>query len=445
MVVAFALVAGGAIVGFALHREAEQSVKGVAATQARWVERLATDGPVPRILPAVDSARLTLVEVLDGQGRTLAASEQIIDSPDDERHRGSRSDDREFGRLDEGRRNHLKLRGGPWFTESAPAVLDGKPVLVVTFTSLAEYERAIESVGRLLALAFPVLLLLVAGSTWLLVGRSLRPVERIRHEVELITAGSLNTRVDEPKTNDEIGRLAITLNDMLERLQTSVARQRRFVADASHELRTPVTNIAAALDVAQRYPDRTDWPEVGADVAAQNQRMAALIEDLLLSAKMEDQATKSPPELLELASIVAREVEGLGAVAPTIMVSDESGGAQVLGDERRVGRVVRNLVANAARHAESRVVITIFQTDDEVELRVADDGPGIALEARERIFQPFVRLDQHRARSLGGTGLGLAIVADLVSEMGGTVGVVPNEPHDIGGAVFVVHLPAAPR
>ena len=173
--------------------------------------------------------------------------------------------------------------------------------------------------------------------------------------------------------------------------------------------------------------------------------MAALIEDLLLSAKMEDQATKSPPELLELASIVAREVEGLGAVAPTIMVSDESGGAQVLGDERRMGRVVRNLVANAARHAESRVKITISQTDDEVELRVADDGPGIALEARERIFQPFVRLDQHRARSLGGTGLGLAIVADLVSEMGGTVGVVPNEPHDIGGAVFVVHLPAAPR
>lgn len=442
IVVAGALAGGGWVINSSLERGAERSVRGTAAPQARWVESLAADAPLPSTLPAIDAARVTLVQVIDRQGRVVASSEQLTRLDDERDGEPGEEDEGDLARLDDGHRGRLHLRGGPWFEESAMATIDGTAYTVVVLTSLADYERALDSVDHVFVVAFPVLVLLVAAATWLLVGRSLRPVERMRREVEAITEGKLDSRVVEPGSIDEIGRLATTLNSMLGRLQASSDRQRRFVADASHELRTPVANIGAALEVAAKYPDRVDWPEVGADIAEQNRRTASLIEDLLLSAQISH--TTSPRDVgpVDVADVVRREVAALGEVAPDIVVDDPPPGLLVDADERRLGRLVANLLANAVRHADSRVVVGIDVDGTDLVLSVSDDGPGIPVEERERVFEPFVRLDTHRARSDGGAGLGLAIVRDLVTEIGGSVAIVDR---DGGGASFLIRLPLSGR
>ena len=158
-------------------------------------------------------------------------------------------------------------------------------MLLVVLTSLAGYERGVALVSNALLVTVPVLVILVAALVWWVVGRALRPVESMRREVARITAERLDRRVPPPATADEIGRLAGTLNDMLDRLQASRDAQRRFVADASHELRTPIANIRLALEVAVAHPDRADWPAVADDVLQQDIRMERLTADLLQVAR----------------------------------------------------------------------------------------------------------------------------------------------------------------
>lgn len=434
VVVGVALGVGGLILNSSLHSSALRAVKGSAAVQASWVESLGTAGTLPDPLPAVDASRLTLVQVVDANRHVIAASSQLAGVEYDADRGGE-----DGVRIDAGRGQHHRLRGGPWFAESAKANVDGQTFTVVAFTSLADYERALDSVERALAISFPVLLLLVAAATWLLVGRSLRPVERMRQEVDAISAGNLDARVVEPPTADEVGRLAVTLNAMLQRLQLSADRQRRFIADASHELRTPVANVAAALDVARRYPDQADWTEVGSDVAAQNQRMARLVDDLLLIARTEHASERRPPGPVELGPLVRGELEHLSAEAQALIhLAEPLPSVVIQADAQPIGRIVANLLENATRHANSRVDVSIQHDADTASITVADDGPGVPLEHRERVFEAFVRLDDHRSRPDGGAGLGLAIVRDLVTDAGGTVTLADGPS---GGAAFTVSLP----
>ena len=438
VVVGAALVAGGLVLDATLRAGATRALRGSAAAQVGWLESLGSAGSLPKSLPPVDASRLTLVQVVDTDHRVIAASEQLAGMEVEiGEERGPHEDGEGF--VNSGRRDDRRSKGGPWFVESAPATVNGEAVTLVVYTSFADSERALEAIDGAVGVAVPLLLGLVAVASWVLVGRALRPVERMRQEVDAITAGSLSSRVVEPAVIDEVGRLAITLNSMLGRLQASADRQRRFIADASHELRTPVANVAAALDVARRYPDRADWLEVATDVAAQNQRMARLIDDLLVIARAEHADDSRSLRSVSVGQLVSDEIQQLGNDTRTMVhLIEPQPGVELECNAHGLERIIANVLENAIRHAVTRVEVSIEHDADAVTITVVDDGPGVPVDERERIFEPWVRLDQHRARPGGGAGLGLAIVSDLVAAAGGTISV---ESGSLGGAAFVVRLP----
>jgi len=286
----------------------------------------------------------------------------------------------------------------------------------------------------------PLLLLVVAGTTWRVVGRALAPVDAIRHEVEEISGTELHRRVPQPPGNDEIGRLARTMNAMLGRLDDAATRQRRFVSDASHELRSPVASIRQHSEVALAHPDRTSVAVLAETVLAENLRLQRLVEDLLLLAQT-DEGSQPPGHVpVDLDDLVFEQARRLRAGGRLVVDVTAVGAGRVNGVPAQLRRLIANLVENAARHARSRVTLglTTHAAEGRVVLVVDDDGGGIPADQRERVFQRFVRLDEARARDSGGFGLGLAIVADVVRGHGGTVhvGTAPA-----GGARFEVQLP----
>ncbi len=272
---------------------------------------------------------------------------------------------------------------------------------------------------------------------WYLAGRALRPVEAIRAEAASITHTTIHRRVPVPATHDEISRLASTMNEMLDRLEDASTRQRRFVSDASHELRSPVASIRTQLEVALRRPGRDDWPMVAERVLAEDERLEQAVADLVELARLDEGVAYSDLAEVDLDEVVFEECSRERAIP--VDTSGVSGG-RVNGRRDALARSVRNLVDNACRHAESRVAVTLQTTDGTVELVVTDDGPGIAPEDRTRVFERFTRLDEGRARDAGGMGLGLAVVRSTVERHGGTVTIEDADPH---GARMVVRIPAA--
>jgi signal transduction histidine kinase len=285
-----------------------------------------------------------------------------------------------------------------------------------------------------------VLLVVVALLTWLVVGRALRPVDTIRREVDAIGPAELDRRVAEPPTDDEVGRLARTMNRMLARLDGAARAQRRFVSDASHELRSPLASIRQHAEVARAHPDRLGDGELAEVVLAEGARLQDLVEQLLLLTRLDEGGfalARGPVDVDDLVLADARRLRDAGAVAV-----DTAGvtAARLDGDERMLARLTRNLSDNAARHATSRIALGLLVDGDRVELTVDDDGSGIPESDRERVFERFVRLDEGRARDAGGSGLGLAIVAEIARAHGGSVRVTESP---LGGARFVVELPTA--
>jgi signal transduction histidine kinase len=308
-----------------------------------------------------------------------------------------------------------------------------------------EVRRSVDAVRRVLWWALPMFIAVVAAAAWAFVGRALRPVEAIRAEVEAIGGSTMHRRVPEPGSEDEVGRLARTMNAMLGRLEASARRQRQFVSDASHELRSPVATIRADLEVAQLEGPTADWPAVAASVLREEARLERLIDDLLVLAAADEGASTRRAAPVDLAVIVAEDAARARRVPVTATVpvagADAGGtGRPVIdGDAAQLRRVVANLVDNAARHARSRVAVTLAAPPGAgVRLTVDDDGDGIAPADREQVFERFARLDEGRARDHGGAGLGLAVVRSLVERHGGTV-TVGESP--TGGARLEVTLP----
>lgn len=318
------------------------------------------------------------------------------------------------------------------------SVLTGVVGRSVVLPSLDTVKADVETFGRVISLVVPVLVGLLALVTWLVVGRALRPVEGIRSRVAQIGAGDLHQRVPDPATGDEVGRLAATMNRMLDRLQRSSERQRRFVSDASHELRSPLASLRTQLEVAVAHPERADWPAVAEGVLEEGGRMERLVDDLLALARADEGAVLAHMEDVDLGEIMAdaaQRVEGL------VVDREGIGPAFVRGDAQSLRRVVRNLLDNARRHAAGRILVRTAQEGDEVVAVVEDDGQGIAEADREQVFERFARLEEARDRDAGGTGLGLAVVREIVEAHGGTV---TAEEGDLGGARLVVRLPAGP-
>ncbi|GAA1265776.1 hypothetical protein GCM10009609_31170 [Pseudonocardia aurantiaca] len=296
----------------------------------------------------------------------------------------------------------------------------GGEVLVQARASLQPAAAALATLQAVLLPGIPALLLLVAGLTWLAVGRALAPVSAIRRELADITASDLHRRVPIPPARDEITRLAETTNQTLDRLERAVGRHRRFVADAAHELRSPLAVLRTRLEVAPRQP-------LTVEALTDVDRIQRLTADLLLLARLDAGA---PPELeeVDLGQVAAEEA---ARTRPRTQVRVElriGSGLVVRGSGEQLRRLVANLVDNAVRHAQTTVVVRLAQRDRDAVLEVADDGPGIPVEHREAVFDRFTRLDEARDRDAGGSGLGLAIARDIAAHHGGTLVVAGGPP-----------------
>ncbi|MFD8687221.1 sensor histidine kinase [Streptomyces sp. NPDC059651] len=303
---------------------------------------------------------------------------------------------------------------------------------------LAAEQRAVASVRGAMLTGLPVVLLVVAGVTWLVTRRALRPVEGIRREMAAITASEdLSRRVPEPGSRDEIARLARTTNETLTALEASVDRQRRFVADASHELRSPIASLRTQLEVGAAHPELLDVPGAVADTV----RLQELAAGLLLLARL-DAGERPGTARLDLGALVHEEVsQRTGDRIPVTVSVPEGGGFEVTGSRAQLARVLGNLLDNAERHARGAVAVAVRTRGGGVGVEVTDDGDGVPEAERERIFERFVRLDDARTRDEGGAGLGLAIARDVAVRHGGRLTVTGAAGER--GARFALWLPDA--
>lgn len=313
------------------------------------------------------------------------------------------------------------------------------PLTVYAFATVEQLEASTRWLAIALSIGLPVLLALSGVLAWLLTGRALRPVEDIRREVAHISAHDLHHRVPEPAGDDEVGRLARTMNAMLRRLEVATEEQRRFVSDASHELRSPLGGLLAQVEVAKAHPETADWDAVADAVTDEGGRIWSIVDDLLLLAKADEGYLRPRLEQLDLDELVLDEARRLKARGRVDVDARQVSAGRVHGDRSQLSRALRNLADNAERHARSAVRFMLERDGAWLDLGVVDDGPGIPPDQRERVFARFARLDEARDRAGGGTGLGLAIVGEVVKAHGGEVFVADEAV----GTHMVVRLPVA--
>lgn len=342
---------------------------------------------------------------------------------------------------------HLTLSGETGIIVAVP--FEDEPFLAVATSStgggtvlvgrsLEAQVEARSAVIRLLVVAVPFLLLIVGAVTWWMVGRALSPVDLIRAEVEAISSSELHRRVPDPPGSDEIARLATTMNRMLARLEEGHLRQRKFVSDASHELRSPIASIRQHAEVALSHPESTEIGELSRAVLDEGLRLQGIVDDLLLLASIDEGTLQVRSDPVDLDDVVFEEAARLRGSTDHRVDSESVSAARVAGDRDKLQRLVRNLTDNAARHARSTVALRLRELDGVAVFAVEDDGDGVAVEDRDRIFDRFVRLDDARDRDGGGSGIGLAIVREVASLHRGTVAVSDG---DLGGARFEVRFP----
>lgn len=320
--------------------------------------------------------------------------------------------------------------------------LGGQTFAVEVGTNTARFDSLLTA-GAVLFVSFvPVAGLATAVFVHYAMGRVLRPVESIRSRVAEISSSGRGERVPVPEAEDEITRLARTMNAMLARLDAARTAQVAFVGDASHELRSPLSTLSTMLELSSTSGTPVDVETVDDLLLPEVLRMRAMVEDLLVLAKNDERGVPLRREDVDLDDIVLSEATRLRELPGTdVTVSVEH--ARLVGDPDALVRVVRNIADNARRHAGSTVALRLTVDRDapggpRAELCVDDDGEGIPVDRRETIFDRFARLDADRGRHKGGSGLGLAIASEITRSHGGTVHVT-DAPG--GGARFVVELP----
>jgi signal transduction histidine kinase len=459
-----ALVAADLLVFNALRISLTRAVDDTARTGATQVVALVNEGRLPDPVPV--AAGTITIQVLDPAGQIVNVSAGA---------------DRLVPLISTAQAAALADGGGATLVQGAPydmpsllrvaVVAAANGDLVIAAVPYSAASGSLSVVARALIFGTPVLFIAFTGAIWLVIGSILRPIDLLRRGAARVTGTGADAELPVPEARDEVRSLALTLNDMLSRLAAAQQRQRALVSDTAHELRSPIASIRTQLEVALDYPASQEWAETARDVLADTLRLSRLAEDLLLLARLDEQAGPrygapgwgSPVDLAELScAVVARYADARVAVSadpvdeggapeaasggePEAASGGEPGEAAVTGDPATLDRLLVNLIDNAVRYAKSEVRVGVRRTGEWVELTVGDDGPGIPEPDRERVFDRFVRLDDARSRygdEAGGAGLGLAIVRATAQAYGGTarLGTNPGSP---SGLVATVRLPAS--
>ncbi|MBO2445740.1 HAMP domain-containing histidine kinase [Actinomadura barringtoniae] len=372
----------------------------------------------------------SMLQIVDDTGRVLASSRSLA-------HSAAITTERPDG------------DGGLAVTVSVPGVANDIYVVgrrvhdkdgwrtVYAGSPMTEFKQAKGFFLGTLVLGIALILALLGWAVWRAVRRALRPVRVMSAELTAITGGEGERRVTVPDSGDEVAELAESVNVTLRRLEGVVERHRAFVADASHELRSPLTGLRAQLEVALEHPRDEDWPTVARAALADADRLQRIVTDLLMLAKLDAgvQVEREPVDLGEL----ARD-EGRRRTRRVPVHVDAEEGVMVVGARAHLIRLLTNLLDNAERHAETGVWITVGRSGGEAVLEVADDGSGIPAEDRELVFKRFHRLAESRKRDTGGSGLGLPISRDIAAAHGGSLVAEPSER----GACLVLRLPLLP-
>jgi signal transduction histidine kinase len=438
-VVTVTLLVTGFLFVALIRRSIETNVDSSAKVRAEELALLMQKTKLPSVLP--DSGEKgAVVQVVDARGANLAASDQVI-----ERSRLSLLEP-STGDFKTENRNDLPITGDqtddPFHVVAFGAQTPTGPITVYVGVGLDQVNENVASVRRILQVAFPILLGILAATSWYLVGRALRPVDIMREQVADMGEQDLSLRIPEPPVDDEIGRLARGMNLMLARLEESIERQRRFAADASHELQSPLASSLADLEVAIAHPTSTDWNALTASLVDDNQRMSKLVGDLLFLAKSDNGVNRTDFTEVDLDDVVCSEARRLQPYVDIRIDLAHVRPVQVWGSADQLARAARNLLENATRHAKTSVSVELTVHEEKTAvLAISDDGPGIGPAEHERVFERFVRLDDSRSRQSGGSGLGLAIVREIVKNHSGTVSIEPTPV----GAKFVLRLPASVR
>ena len=421
-IVGVALVVGAAAFWLVLRGTLQGQLEAAASQDAAQFAEMLDEGGSTETLPDVDDDSFWQVVDRDS-GAVIAASDAVEDVA-------------ALAGKDAVAAPRLVLEpGGPTFLTATDR--DGD-VIVVAGRSTASADETLGTVAVLLAISVPVVIGLVALTTWFAVGRSLAPVDRMRRQVDGISASDLSQRVDDPGTGDELSSLGRTMNALLERLATAQATQRRFVSDASHELKSPLASLRQYAEVAAAYPDRISQAELADAVLDEGARLEGLVQGMLVLSRADEGALAVRRADVDLGALVAAEEERVSAIG-RLAVDVDARNAHVRGDRSLLAQAVRNLVDNATRHADGRLRLSAVAHGGSVFVIVEDDGPGVAEGDRERVFDRFVRLDDARSRDAGGSGLGLAIVREIARSHGGDVRV---DASPLGGARFTLRLPA---
>ena len=378
LAVGLVLAVAGLMIVATVEGQLVGDVDDTATTIAREIGAELARGPAPGLL-VVRGDEDAFAQLVDPGGRVVAATANVTGQPAVVTTSG------------------ISTRKGVPLDPARFRVL-ARPVeggLLVVGLTLDDIDESVDALRRTLLVISPIVLALLALLVWYVVGRTLRPVEEAHR------------------------------------------RQRKFVADASHELRSPLTRIRTELEVDLAHQDQADPWATHRTVLADTVTLQALVDDLLLLARRDADPSPARRAPVDLDDLVLDEAQPRTRDGITIDVSGVSGG-QVLGDVDQLRRVVRNLLDNAVRHARATVTIELDEDGDATVLAIADDGPGIPPDDRERVFERFTRLDDARTRANGGTGLGLAITRDIVEAHGGTVSVDPRHGQ---GTRMVTRLP----
>lgn len=426
VVVGVALAAGGVALVVVMRDVLVDEVRSAARLRAAEVVAALEAGEAPVL--AVGAEDEQLIQVVDRQGRMVAASENVAGLPP-------------VASLEPGASARITppLDDDAFVAVAAGTGEGAKASTVIVAQSVEDALESTQVVSQLLVIGLPLLLGVVGVTSWVVVGRALSPVEAIRSEVDEISASALDRRVPGPAGRDEIARLADTMNEMLDRLERAQARQRRFISDASHELRSPIASIRQHAEVALAHPGTTSVTDLASTVRAENLRVQRLVDDLLLLATVDEDALRINRRPLDLDDLVLDEARRLRETSGVRIGTGGVSAARIEGDPGRLRRVLRNVGDNAARHARTRVAFALAERNGDVVLKVDDDGPGIAESDRARVVERFVRLDAARSRDAGGAGLGLAIVAELVAAHGGSLS-IGDSP--LGGARIEIRFSA---